>query len=497
MRELVAELESRAADTGGDAVVTVDADGEHSLRELLGAARELSGVVAESVGGAHRHPTILVQADNSWRTVVTALAAGLLDGTLALISHHATSEEFDAACEDIDPAVVLASPERLSGWLPGPVGTAVLGGWHCAVRAARPGPRWNGGVVIGLTSGSTGRPKGVVQSEAALRYAGRSTIDAVGLERGDAVAALVPLSSAAAFCFGLYLPLLLGGRVVLAATWEPATALELMSTQDVRWTMCVPTMALQLASAAGDDTPLRSLRAMTIGGGPMEQAALARAERRLGTRILRVFGMSECLGHTTPRLGDADDVRLGTDGRPFPGTELRTVDPDGVPVPPGEVGRAQVRGSSLFLGYARAGGVEAPALTADGFFATGDLMSVRADGVVTVRGREKDVIIRGGRNVDIVEVETALAAHPAVEQACIVPVPDELLGERVAALVVTKDDDLDLNAVTRHLGERGLAKGKWPEYVFRVAELPLNRVGKLSRVDAAKLAQELRAGSAA
>ncbi|MCX2729132.1 AMP-binding protein [Saccharopolyspora sp. NFXS83] len=495
MRELVAELESRAATTaaGGDAVIAADVDGEHSLRELLHAAEELSTAVRDVAGP---QATILVQADNSWRTVVAALAAGKLDGTLGLLSHHATRAEYDAACEDIDPAVVIASPECLGEWLPGSEGPQVLDGWGSRTRPTRPGPRWNGGVVIGLTSGSTGRPKGVVQSEAALRYAGRSTIDAVGLASGDSVAALVPLSSAAAFCFGLYLPLMLGGRIVFLDRWHPPTALRLMAEHDVRWTMCVPTMVLQLGSAVEGDRPLRDVRAMTIGGGPMEAAALARAEGRLGTRILRVFGMSECLGHTSPRMDDPDETRLGTDGRPFPGTELRVVDLDGVPVAAGEVGRAQVRGPSLFLGYARSGAVEAPEVTPDGFFPTGDLMSVRADGVVSVRGREKSVIIRGGRNIDIVEVETALASHPAIEQLCVVPVPDELLGERVAVLIVTQDAGFDLDAATAHLDQRGLMKAKWPEYLFRVDELPLNRVGKLSRADAARTARELSERSA-
>jgi non-ribosomal peptide synthetase component E (peptide arylation enzyme) len=163
-----------------------------------------------------------------------------------------------------------------------------------------------------------------------------------------------------------------------------------------------------------------------------------------------------------------------------------------VPLPPGHVGHAQVRGPSLFLGYARDGVTEPPRLTPDGFFATGDLMAVRPDGTVAVRGREKDIIIRGGRNIDIAEVEGAVASHPAVEQACVVPVPDELLGERIAVLVVTELASFDVGTVQRHLAERGLTKGKWPEYVWRVPALPQNRVGKLSRTDAARIARELK-----
>jgi len=261
----------------------------------------------------------------------------------------------------------------------------------------------------------------------------------------------------------------------------------------VRWTMCVPTMALQLGTAAAGSRPLRGVRAITVGGGPMEAAALRRAEESLGTRILRVFGMSECLGHTSPAPDDPPEIRLGRDGRPFPGTELRAVDADGRPVPPGQPGRARVRGPSLFLGYARGGKVEPPDLTADGFLPTGDLLVADADGTVTIMGREKDVIIRGGRNIDITEVERAIASHPRVAQVCVAPVPDEVLGERAAALIVPADgDDMRLDEVTSHLHDMGLSRAKWPEYVFTVADLPQTAVGKLSRSDARDLARELR-----
>jgi non-ribosomal peptide synthetase component E (peptide arylation enzyme) len=231
----------------------------------------------------------------------------------------------------------------------------------------------------------------------------------------------------------------------------------------------------------------------------MDRGALARAERSLGTRILRVFGMSECLGHTSPRPEDPEEIRLGRDGRPFPGTDLRAVAPDGTPLGPGATGRAQVRGPSLFLGYARDGKVEPPALTPDGFFPTGDLLVTGEDGTVTVMGREKDVIIRGGRNLDITEIERAVAAHPAVARACVTPVPDPLLGERAAVLVVMEDGhaELGLTEITAHLARTGLSKAKWPEFAFTVRELPQTTVGKLDRSGAHRLAHDLHAGLAA
>jgi non-ribosomal peptide synthetase component E (peptide arylation enzyme) len=231
---------------------------------------------------------------------------------------------------------------------------------------------------------------------------------------------------------------------------------------------------------------------MTVGGGPMDAGALRRAELSLDTRILRVFGMSECLGHTTPHPDDPVELRLGRDGRPFAGTELRGVDAAGRPVPPGVPGRAQVRGPSLFLGYARAGAVAPVELTSDGFFATGDLVVLAEDGTVSIVGREKDVIIRGGRNIDVVEVEAAVASHPGVGQACVVPLPDPELGERIGVLVVPEPGyDVGLDELLDHLRAQGLARTKWPEVAFRVESLPQTKVGKVSRSAARELATSL------
>src|SRR4051794_16978109 len=495
MRQVVREFQRRAEQA--DFVAVVDDEGSHTARELLAEA----GRLAEAMFPGGPGGTVMLQADNSWRTVAGSLAVGLRGGVLAVVNRHTTHAEFAAAYEDIRPDAVVAETSASDEWglpdlLPGPVDT-VLDGWTCrATPGSREVSRWSGGVLIGLTSGSTGRPKGVVQSEEALRYACASTIDINGLAPGDAVAAIVPLSSTAAYCFGVYLSLLLGGPLVLTSKWDRAVAMRRMAEHDVRWTMCVPTMALQMGAEAAGSGILSGVRAITVGGGPMDRGALARAETSLGTKILRVFGMSECLGHTSPSPDEPEEIRLGRDGRPFAGTDLRALTPDGVVAGPGVTGRAQVRGPSLFVGYARDGRVERPALTQDGFFPTGDLLLTHEDGTVSIMGREKDIIIRGGRNIDITEIERAVAGYPRVARACVAAVPDEVLGERVALLVVTEDGHgIDLAEVTGHLESVGLSKAKWPEFVYGVEELPQTKVGKLDRSGARELAHRLRTGT--
>ncbi|MFZ2175353.1 MAG: class I adenylate-forming enzyme family protein [Rhodococcus sp. (in: high G+C Gram-positive bacteria)] len=493
MQELAAELVRRAEENPDD-VAVVDAEGRHTVAEIVAAARELAGILEERLGGS---PTVLVQADNSWRTLTAAVAVGLRGGLISVFSRHAPSSEFEFAVADLRPDAVVAADDSLEQWGVGteafPGRAQALRGWTVAVGG---GPvsdvaRWKGGSVVAMTSGSTGRPKCVVQSEAALIYAGRSTIDIVGLQPGDPVAGLVPLSSVAAFCFGMYLPALNGSPAVLLDRWSPQVAVELMKEHRVAWTMLVPTMALQLSRQPGAEGALNATRAMTVGGGPMDAGALERAEVLLGTRILRVFGMSECLGHTTPRIDETPEIRLGRDGRPFPGTIVRAVESDGRVCATGKVGLAQVKGPSLFVGYARDGVPVPPDLTEDGFLPTGDLVEVFDDGTIRVAGRQKQLVIRGGRNIDINEVESAIARMPSIAQVCVVPVPDELLGERVAALIVALDSEPSLPDVTAFLQDIGLSKSKWPEYVYCVPDLPQNRVGKLSRQDAVRLATEL------
>ncbi|MBF4996938.1 acyl--CoA ligase [Nocardia sp. BSTN01] len=491
MKILAKEMLERA-ERSPDRIAVVDEFGEHTLGEIIAAASTLAARIEATDPGA---PTVLVQAGNTWHTVAAALAVGMRGGVVAVLSPHAADSEFRLAVADIAPDLVFAEPGTLDRWEVPAAFSIRQPAFAGRVVCARPGPfgpveRWRGGTAIAMTSGSTGRPKCVVQSEEAIRYACARTIDVVGIQPGEAVGAFVPLSSVAAFCFGMYLPAYLGGVMVTIDKWSPAAALTAMADHRVAWTMLVPTMALQLSLV--DDAPgVPVLRAITVGGGPMNESAMAAAENRLGTTFLRVFGMSECLGHTTPRPDDPPAIRLGRDGRPFEGTVVRAVDGAGNILGPGEVGDAQVKGPSLFVGYARDGVPVPPELTPDGFLPTGDLVEVAGDGSIRVLGRQKQIIIRGGRNIDINEVEAAIAGLPAIVQVCVVAVPDDLLGERAAALVVTDGPPLTLDNVTTQLAAADVPKFKWPEYLFTVQDLPQNRVGKLDRPEAVRMATRL------
>ena len=487
MREITSAFRADAAVR--DWLAAVDDDGEWPARALLAQADKVAKALSDF--GPH-NPTVLVQAENSRRLLVAALAVGTVGGTLALASAHSTREDIAAILDAVSPNATFGAPAQLDDWQLGTDAkqSDLVDGWQ--VRAAQGSTehdRWSGGVLIGMTSGSTGRSKGVVHRESALRYANEQEIAFSGLAAGDAVGIIVPISAAPAFTFGIYTSLMLRSAALLAFKWAPARALDELAKYKARWLMCVPTMVLQLSAAAeGRRGVLSAMRAITVGGGPMDYRTLQGAEGNLGTTVLRVFGMSECLGHTSPRLDDPPEIRLDKDGRPFPGTDLRIVDEKGNGVGVDVIGRAQVKGPSLFIGYAEGGRLKRPDLTPDGYLETGDLMKRNPDGTIKVSGRIKDVIIRGGRNISIAEVEMALRVDERIEAVCVVPVPDTLLGERVAALVVTSADGVTLDSVTQRLETAGVAKVNWPEYLMTVSELPMTHVGKVSRNAAREIA---------
>ena len=355
--------------------------------------------------------------------------------------------------------------------------------------------RWDGGVVIAMTSGSTGRPKCVVQSEAALRYAGQATIDAVGLQPGDPVGALVPLSSVAAFCFGMYLPAMLGSPMVCLDELEPEDAVDAAPGSPGRagrcWCRRWPSSSPWSRSSEG---ALSSLPAMTVGGGPMNARALQQAEDHLGTTFLRVFGMSECLGHTTPLPSRPADIRLGRDGRPFPGTEVRVVGADGSAAARSARSAtprsAGPRCSSATPATARRSPRSSPTTVS---CRRATWRDVNEDGTINIRRpREADHHPRrpqhrhqrgrgsGGRDP---------RGRPGV---CRPGARRPAGGARRRTGRLRRGPRSALDGGAPSTSRRAdFPKFKWPEFVYAVPALPQNRVGKLNRTEAISLASEL------
>jgi len=228
---------------------------------------------------------------------------------------------------------------------------------------------------------------------------------------------------------------------------------------------------------------LRSLRIFPCGGADVPPDLIRRAMRRLGVRTGRGYGSTEFPSITSSAGPDVpDDKRAETDGRPIPPNEVVLRDPDGRPVPRGEAGEVWARGPELFLGY-RDARLDVEAFDAEGFFRTGDLGVLDADGYLTITGRVKDIIIRGGEKFSVKEVEDLLFEHPRVRSVAIVPMADARLGERACAFVVPADPSAPptLGELVAFLESRELSRRKLPERLEIVSDLPVTASGKVQK----------------
>ena len=197
-------------------------------------------------------------------------------------------------------------------------------------------------------------------------------------------------------------------------------------------------------------------------------------------------GLVTCNG-----LADPEDKVFGTDGVPWPGMELRVVDPGGADAPQGAEGDLLVRGSAQFVGYFKRPGFTADAHTADGWFTTGDRAKLDGDGYLSITGRSKDVIIRGGENIPVAEVENVLYAHPKIASVAIVAMADPRLVERACAVVIPREgQSLTLPEITAFLERHQLARQKFPERLEIVSEFPMTPSGKVQKYRLRELVAE-------
>jgi len=334
-----------------------------------------------------------------------------------------------------------------------------------------------------LSGGSTGTPKLIPRTHDDYYYSVRRSVELCGFDRDTRYLCALP----AAHNFPLSSPgalgvFVAGGRVVLAADPGPASCFPLIAAQRVDVAALVPpALSLWLQAAPGHEAELASLRLLQVGGARLPDAQARRIPQVLGCRLQQVFGMAEGLVNYT-RLDDDDAHVYLTQGRPMsPDDEVRVVDRDGRPVAPGQTGALLTRGPYTIRGYFQSPEHNAQAFDAEGFYRSGDLVQLRADGYLVVVGRIKDQINRGGEKIAAEEVENLLMAHPAITHAALVSMPDEAMGEKSCAFVVSADPALKGVALRRYLRGLGLADYKLPDRIERVAALPMTAVGKVDK----------------
>ncbi len=341
------------------------------------------------------------------------------------------------------------------------------------------------------TSGTTGEPKGVMHSANTLFANIIPYAERLKLTHDDVVLMASPLAHQTGFMYGLMMPIMLGARVVLQDVWDPARAAELIREHGVSFTMASTPFLTDLTRVVAETARgVPSLKTFLCAGAPIPGPLVEQARTTLGAKIVSAWGMTENGAVTLIELDDDDALAFSTDGHALPGAEVKVVDGDGKSLPPGETGKLLVRACSNFGGYLKR--PQWNNTDADGWFDTGDLARMDEAGYIRITGRSKDVIIRGGENIPVVEVEALLYRHPAVAQVAIVAYPDERLGERACAVIVPKSGaTIDFAAMTDFLKQQKLAQQYIPERLVLREAMPATPSGKIQKF---RLREMLREG---
>ena len=479
-----------------------------SYRELSNMAdRVAMGLTKLGVG---KNDIVACQLPNWWQFTITYLACSRIGAVMNPLMHIFRERELSFMLKHGE-AKVLIIPQTFRGFdyeqmvnglkpaLPDLKHVVVVNGTGAnSFEALLSGPEWekesNAKTVLTqhrpgpddvtqliYTSGTTGEPKGVMHTANTVManiipYAARLHLDA-----NDVVLMASPMAHQTGFMYGLMMPIMLKSSAVLLDVWEPLRAIDLIRSESATFTMASTPFLTDLAKnveESGKKVP--TLRTFLCAGAPIPGPLVEQARSVLGTTIVSAWGMTENGAVTLIELNDPDERAFTTDGLPLPGVDLKVVNDDGVSLPAGEAGKLYVRSCSNFGGYLKRAHLNGT--DAEGWFDTGDLARLDAQGYVRITGRSKDVIIRGGENIPVVEIESLLYRHPAIAMAAIVAYPDERLGERACAVVVLKPgQSLDLPTLVEYLKAQKIALQYIPEKLEIRDAMPSTPSGKIQK----------------
>ncbi|MET0197087.1 MAG: AMP-binding protein, partial [Rhodococcus fascians] len=340
--------------------------------------------------------------------------------------------------------------------------------------------------VIVYTSGTTSRPKGCLHTFNTYASGARSLTLAFGHTEEDVQFGPSPITHTTGLVTSVLIPLMAGAATHIMAEWNPERGLAEIEKFKCTAAVTATTFLQTLMAAARADpgANLSSLREWTCAGSPIPASVVETATAQLPTAsILSLYGRSENLTTTTCRIDDDPIHAITSDGAALPGAEIQVVDLEGNEVPRGPEGAIAYRGPSHMIEYLNRPEDTAELYTPAGFSRSGDLGIMDEDGFVRVTGRTKDIVIRGGMNISVREVEDKLTGHPNIEALAVVGMPDERLGEKVCLYVVPRDQDKapTVEEVRAYLTDRGVAIQKTPERVIVIDALPMTATGKIQK----------------
>ena len=339
------------------------------------------------------------------------------------------------------------------------------------------------------TSGTTGEPKGVMHTSNTLFSNLYAYIERMELKDSEVVLGASPLAHLTGYGYLAMLPVILNATTVLQDIWEPKRALQIARAEQVTFSMAAATFLADLCNAVENgEQPAPSFVKFNCAGAPIPPVVVERADKLMGLSVCSAWGMTEIGAVTITEPARAREKSGCSDGRPLPGAEVKVIDDDGLTLPSGEIGELLFRGASLFAGY-----LKRPQLSgtdAEGWFDTGDRAFIDAEGYIRISGRTKDVVIRGGENIPVIEVENLLYKHPSIDLVAVVGFPDKRFGERVCAFVALKPGcRFTFEDMTRYLSELQLTKQYFPERLDVLEQMPQTSTGKLQKFKLREMAK--------
>ena len=343
-----------------------------------------------------------------------------------------------------------------------------------------------------FTSGTEADPKGVLHTHNTLLANCRAIATLLDMDEDDAVFMASPVGHGTGYGFGIRLALHLGGKLVLQETWNAAEAATLIAEERCAYTHASMPFAHDLLNVPGlGDRDLSCLRYFVTGGASVPSGFVTRIREHVGCLLLRLYGQTEAFMTTLNRPADLVETLESRDGAPVPSVEMQIWDDDGNEVPTGTPGEAVCRGAHRCVGFIRDEERARRSITVDGWLRMGDYCTMDEHGYVTVVGRKKEVINRGGYKYSPREVEDLVAVHADVDRVAVVRMDDERLGEKACIFVIPKSGATPtLETLVAYLREHGVAAYKWPERLELVDALPMTASGKVQKF---VLEEQLRA----
>lgn len=333
-----------------------------------------------------------------------------------------------------------------------------------------------------FTSGTTGEPKGVMHTANTLFSNIVPYAERLHLTENDVVLMASPMAHQTGFMYGLMMPIQLNTKVVLQDVWDVSKAVDLIHQHQVNFTMASTPFLNDLSNTVAEQhDKVDSLKIFLCAGAPIPGPLVQKAREILGVKVISAWGMTECGAVTTTCPEDDDERSFNTDGIALPGVDVKIVDKTGQTKPVNESGRLMIRACSGFGGYLKRAHLND--IDADGWFDTGDIAYQDEKGYIRICGRKKDVIIRGGENIPVAEIESLLYKHPNVAVVALVAYADERLGERACAIIKLKDQaqSLSFNELVDFLKTHNLAMQYIPERLEIWDEIPMTPSGKIQK----------------